>query len=489
MTMQRLTEQQRFCTDFPRDRDLIVQGVAGSGKSLVLLGRALKISRAARERGEKFRMGLFTFANTLVNYMQETLEAEGENCGRDIEVSTLDRHIQQVYRQVTGRCPQHVYENSLQADCLKAVLARDFSADEKHGRILSEERRQWLLDELAWIKQHRYEEERQYVECVRRGRGRIPLRKDDRPFVHSIYKAYYAELTRCGITTVDMMCDAILQKAERIPENLRFDMVLIDEAQDLPVNKLLVAAACTRVAMTISADFAQKIYGSSFTWKEIGLDVKGKGSQRLKGTHRNTVQIANLADSILKHYSEPSEDEEILDRDRPKREGPLPRLLYCRSSSEMRRSVIGLVKKIAGDSAESTIGILVRDNAGLATMAKALRQAGIPFVDVKKDKGAKLLTPGVKLVTCHSAKGLEFDQVILPMLNDDYFPFTKPALSKPVDESEEALENLLNEARSLLFVGITRARQMLYMFAQDGEGAKPSRLIEEFDKDAYQEVR
>ena len=161
MTMQRLTEQQRFCTDFPRDRDLIVQGVAGSGKSLVLLGRALKISRAARERGEKFRMGLFTFANTLVNYMQETLEAEGENCGRDIEVSTLDRHIQQVYRQVTGRCPQHVYENSLQADCLKAVLARDFSADEKHGRILSEERRQWLLDELAWIKQHRYEEERQ----------------------------------------------------------------------------------------------------------------------------------------------------------------------------------------------------------------------------------------------------------------------------------------------------------------------------------------
>ena len=489
MAMKQLTEQQKFCTDFPFDRDLIVQGVAGSGKSLVLLGRVLKISRQARAQGERFRIGLFTYANTLVNYMEEMLEAEGEDFGGDISVGTLDRHIQQVYRQVTGRNPQNVYKNSLHAACLKDVLRRDFADDEKHERILSEERRQWLLDELAWIKQHRYEEEREYVGSVRRGRGRVPLRKEDRPFVYAIYKAYYAELTRQNVTTIDMMCEAILRNPKKIPESLRFDMVLIDEAQDLPVNKLLVAAACTRVAMTISADFAQKIYGSGFTWKEIGLDVKGKGSQRLKGTHRNTVQIANLADSLLRHYSDTAEDEEILERDRPVREGPLPRLLYCRSGNEIKRSVIELVKRIRSDSADSTIGILVRDNATLASMGEELSRARIPFEDIKNDKEAKLLTPGVKLVTCHSAKGLEFDQVIMPMFNDDFFPFTKPSSYRTVDDSKEGLENLIDEARSLLFVGITRARQMLYMIAQDGGGAKPSRLIEEFDRNAYVEVR
>ena len=489
MAMKQLTEQQKFCTDFPFDRDLIVQGVAGSGKSLVLLGRALKISRQARAQGERFRIGLFTFAKTLVHFMKESLEAEDEDLGGDISVGTLDSHIQQVYRQVTGRNPQNVYKNSLHADCLREVLRRDFADDEKHGRILSEERRRWLLDELAWIKQHRYEEEQEYVGCVRRGRGRIPLRKEDRPFVYAIYKAYYAELTRQNITTIDMMCEAILRNPKKIPESLRFDMVLIDEAQDLPVNKLLVAVACTRVAMTISADFAQKIYGSSFTWKEIGLDVKGKGAQRLKGTHRNTVQIANLADSLLRHYSDTSEDEEILERDRPVREGPLPRLLYCRSSADMNHSVIGLVKKITGDSPESTVGILIRENTGLTAMENELRRAGIAFENVRKNENAKLLTPGVKLVTCHSAKGLEFDQVILPMLNDDVFPFMKSGPKNVIDDSEEALENSLNEARSLLFVGITRARQMLYMIAQDGGGAKPSRLIEEFDRNAYVEVR
>ena len=75
------------------------------------------------------------------------------------------------------------------------------------------------------------------------------------------------------------------------------------------------------------------------------------------------------------------------------------------------------------------------------------------------------------------------------MLNDDVFPFMKSGPKNVIDDSEEALENSLNEARSLLFVGITRARQMLYMIAQDGGGAKPSRLIEEFDRNAYVEVR
>lgn len=489
MTIKRLTEQQKYCTDFPKDRDLIIQGVAGSGKSLVLLGRALKISQIARENGENFRIGIFTYANTLVRYMQETLSTEGEHFNEDIEVSTLDKHIQHVYRQVTGNIPRNIYDSKLQSDCLDAVLARNFAGDIKHERILSEERRQWLLDELAWIKQHRYDHESTYVECVRRGRGRIPLRKEDRPFVYAIYQEYYAELKKNYITTIDMMCEEILLHSKKIPEWLRFDIVLIDEAQDLPINMLLVAVACARLSITIAADFAQKIYGTSFTWKEIGLDVKGKGSQRLKGTHRNTVQIANLADSVLKHYTDPVEDTEILNRDRPVREGPLPRLIYTKDFYGMNRAVIDLIRKIRSDSPSSSIGLLVRDKKGMTLMANLLTQSGIPFEDVKNNPSAKTLTPGVKLVTYHSAKGLEFDQVLLPMLNDDLFPYTKIYSFKPADKSEEALENLLNDARLLLFVGMTRARHMLYLFAQDGAGARPSRLISEFDKDCFVTVR
>jgi len=59
---------------------------------------------------------------------------------------------------------------------------------------------------------------------------------------------------------------------------------------------------------------------------------------------------------------------------------------------------------------------------------------------------------GVVLLTYHRSKGLEFDAVFLPRLEDKELPF---ALAKGDDE--------LAEERRLLYVGITRARRFLYM--------------------------
>ena len=73
---------------------------------------------------------------------------------------------------------------------------------------------------------------------------------------------------------------------------------------------------------------------------------------------------------------------------------------------------------------------------------------------------------GVQLMTIHRAKGLEFEAVFMPRLEDKELPF---ALAKT--EAEVA------EERRLLYVGITRAKRTLhltYALARDGERrAKP----------------
>jgi len=72
---------------------------------------------------------------------------------------------------------------------------------------------------------------------------------------------------------------------------------------------------------------------------------------------------------------------------------------------------------------------------------------------------------GVVLLTYHRAKGLEFDAVFLPRLEDKELPF---ALSKSEDD--------LAEERRLLYVGITRARRNLYLsWASLREGERRSR--------------
>ncbi len=82
----------------------------------------------------------------------------------------------------------------------------------------------------------------------------------------------------------------------------------------------------------------------------------------------------------------------------------------------------------------------------------------------------------VTLMTLHTAKGLEFDQVFLTGLEDGVFPHQR-ALQDPTELAEE---------RRLAYVGITRARRRLYLsraIARSAWGAPthnpPSRFLDE----------
>ena len=59
---------------------------------------------------------------------------------------------------------------------------------------------------------------------------------------------------------------------------------------------------------------------------------------------------------------------------------------------------------------------------------------------------------GVRILSLHSAKGLEFDTVFLPQLYEGSLPYKKAVL--PADIEEE---------RRLFYVGMTRAKNELYL--------------------------
>ena len=76
--------------------------------------------------------------------------------------------------------------------------------------------------------------------------------------------------------------------------------------------------------------------------------------------------------------------------------------------------------------------------------------------------------PGVRIQTYHSSKGLEYDTVILPDVNEGRTP------SKSAHTESE-----IEEERRMFYVAMTRAKNNLHILYRTDENRKPSRFIAE----------
>ena len=79
--------------------------------------------------------------------------------------------------------------------------------------------------------------------------------------------------------------------------------------------------------------------------------------------------------------------------------------------------------------------------------------------------------PGVELMTMHGSKGLEFDVVFIPTINEGVCPYCKATL-----EAE------LEEERRMLYVAMTRARSRLHLSSvrkRYNKKAEKSRFLDE----------
>ena len=79
----------------------------------------------------------------------------------------------------------------------------------------------------------------------------------------------------------------------------------------------------------------------------------------------------------------------------------------------------------------------------------------------------KKAAEGISVITMHGAKGLEFDHVFLPDVNEGVIP------EKKCTTLEE-----LEEERRLLYVAITRAKNHLHIYCTEERNRKPSSFLE-----------
>ena len=262
------------------------------------------------------------------------------------------------------------------------------------------------------------------------------------------------------------MFGRLTREVERL-EHPPFDHVVVDEAQDVSVAQLrfLAAVAGGRAnGLFFAGDLGQRIFQQPFSWKELGVDVRGR-SQTLRINYRTSHQIRTQADRLL--------DPEISDVDGNLEErkgtvsvfnGPKP-IIQVLDDKAVESIAVSewLTARISDGLQPGEISVFVRSMDEVDRAMAAIKPSGIPYAVLEEDMDAEegCLTVG----TMHLAKGLEFRAVAVIACDSEVIPL-QSRVESIADEAD--LEEVYNTERNLLYVACTRARDYLLV-----TGVKP----------------
>lgn len=239
-----------------------------------------------------------------------------------------------------------------------------------------------------------------------------------------------------------------------------FDFAVIDEAQDLGVAEARFFAAIAKGrndGLFFAGDLGQRIFQQPFSWKALGLDVRGR-SHTLRINYRTSHQIRLHADRLL-----PATVSDVDGNAEGRRgtvsmfDGPPPMVVACTDASN-ECSVVGdwISARLREGCAPSELGVFVRSDAELKRARAAVKAAGARAVELN-DK-VEVENGAVAISTMHFAKGLEFRSVVVMACDDDVIP-QSDRIESVADDAD--LEEVYNTERHLLYVACTRARDHL----------------------------
>ena len=413
----------------------LIRGAAGSGKTTTALLRLKFLVRYWRER--KVEMGLpgpvrvlvLTFNRTLRGYIQELTQQQIQS-GPDValEVSTFAAWAQGLLARV-------VLERAPAEAKIRQLAGGDFPW-----------RPRFLLDEVDYVLGRYLPENRdEYLTAERTGRGRAP--RVDRPLrerlLRQVIEPYAAWKEDRGVVDWSDLAVELATTQATTP----YDIVVVDETQDFSANQIraITNHLAENFVCTFIRDTVQRIYANCFTWPDVGVDIAPSRSRKLGKNYRNTKQIAAFALPLVEGL-EAVEDDALPNFQGCEREGPLPTVLRGKYSAQAAWALSYLRERVAADE---TVAFLHPLGGGwFKELRRQLDEAEIPWVSLTREAEWPDGKEQVALSTMHSAKGLEFDHVILLGYDAD-----------TVEAEDDADDISVDHQRRLLAMAVGRARE------------------------------
>ncbi len=433
--------RQKEVLCLPAQGHFAVLGTAGSGKTTLAILRSAYLSDPRTDHSG--RTLLVTFNRALVAYLRHLQD-------RDLSNVVVENYhtFARGYLNSRGKMSRNGICSDLDERKRLIERAKNEVAARYEKHSFFDRPIDVYSEEIRWISQHGISSLKAYTSAERIGRSGARIARKYRKVMFEIYENYIQKRTESGkLYDWDDLASATRQELEHDDSPRLYQHIVIDEGQDFSPEMIrsLALAIPPDGSLTFFGDVAQQIYGHRMSWRSAGLKI-GKVWE-FKENYRNSKQIAKLGLAIsgMPFFRDMPD---LVEPVSPTADGPLPTLVKCPSTEKE----IELVVEQAHEAARTlSVAILFRSRADEDLVVLHLRSHAIRL---HRNMSTWQSGPGIRYGTYHSAKGLEFDAVILPFFSQERLP--DPETVSTFGKAEAMIQD-----GRLIYVATTRAKTRL----------------------------
>jgi len=302
-----------------------------------------------------------------------------------------------------------------------------------------------------------------YLTTDRSGRGRA-LSPEQRRAILAAYTWYHQALLKRGfVEPAEFVRMAYRLRLKGEQTETDYAAVIVDEVQDISeiALRLLHSLVGNREdGLLLVGDATQRIFTRGYSLRGLGIDIAGRGIV-LRKNYRNTKQILEAAFPLIE--SECKEDviqAEVTALDlRPEfsvREGSRPIVVRCSDEEAESRFLAAEIAALLKYKhyTPGDICVVARNRHYRAVALASLKGASIPVYLFRDPEAGEVSADenAVRVSSLHGAKGHEFGTV-----------FVIGAVEGVIPLGSEIDAQIMSSEAAVLYVGMTRARDLLYL--------------------------
>lgn len=455
-----LHPSQRLLVEKSYAGSLKVTGGGGTGKTVAAIHRLKKLT----EKGSMKSVLYTTFTRTLIKNISSRVRSMGiksENC----VIENIDKLALDMAKSY-GLIPQNATvldygpSSRTSEEIWDGIVTDNLSQFDT--RFLKRE----YLDVIVYNNNKTIDD---YYRQSRTGRTQ-PVNRKQRTEIWNLVEQYVARKKESQLYDRNEIFNLI---ANHLNENgiHPFKHVIADEIQDFSNPELRFLRALVEEGpddLFLVGDPYQRIYNNrKIAFSQVGINVRGKRSKRLRVNYRTTEEIKRAATNVVNGcaFDDFDGSPESLAGYVSLMHGDRPEYKIYDNRNEEIAAIIDFIRMCRENGIEYkdiVVASYIKDS--IKPVQDALHRNNIPYKNLMNEGTGN--DNGVNLSSFHNMKGLEFKVVILSDVNKKTFPYL-PYGFEGLDEIEK--KNHLMNQKALMYVAITRAMQKVLI---TGSGIK-----------------